>query len=367
MARIWYSVQGDGMGHAVRSSVIIDYLSKRNDLLITVTREGPFKYLNEKYGDSVKLIEGDAFVYENNTVKIAKSIKEFFSNLPRGTKQNARILSRLVLDFKPDLLISDFEPASKYFAKLIGLPIISIDNIHTLSQCKVKKPKDTKYGAWLAKTLIRILHPPSDYYVIPAFADLKPKDKKTFIVKPIVRKDVLKLKPETKNFVLVYQTSPSNTKMLSILKASDTNFKVYGMKKQKISKNIEFKKFSSTGFLEDLRTCKYVIINGGFTVLSESIYLEKPVLAIPVLNQYEQEFNAFSISEKGYGNYTRDFKRSDLELMEASLKKYKQNLSKFKRGDNKETFVLIDRLINKSIKYKKPKYKLLEILVKKRW
>jgi len=37
MVRIWYSVQGDGMGHALRSDVVLQELEKKHQLMITTT------------------------------------------------------------------------------------------------------------------------------------------------------------------------------------------------------------------------------------------------------------------------------------------------------------------------------------------
>jgi uncharacterized protein (TIGR00661 family) len=44
-----------------------------------------------------------------------------------------------------------------------------------------------------------------------------------------------------------------------------------------------------------------VIANGGFTTLSEAVYLGKPVLAIPLRRQAEQELNAAWLERLGLG------------------------------------------------------------------
>src|SRR5256886_11731342 len=51
---------------------------------------------------------------------------------------------------------------------------------------------------------------------------------------------------------------------------------------------IFYKPFSEPAFIEDLRTARGVIANGGFTLMGESVYLHKPLLAEPVAKQFEQ-------------------------------------------------------------------------------
>jgi uncharacterized protein (TIGR00661 family) len=63
--------------------------------------------------------------------------------------------------------------------------------------------------------------------------------------------------------------------------------------------NVIFKKFSSSGFIKDLSECKAAILNGGFTGISEAVYMKKPVLIVPVKNQFEQIFNGETVKEMG--------------------------------------------------------------------
>ena len=68
-----------------------------------------------------------------------------------------------------------------------------------------------------------------------------------------------------------------------------------------VQPNVIAREFSPTQVVEDLLAAKGVIANGGFTLLSESIYLGKPVLSLPIAWQYEQRLNARQIEKLGYG------------------------------------------------------------------
>jgi uncharacterized protein (TIGR00661 family) len=53
------------------------------------------------------------------------------------------------------------------------------------------------------------------------------------------------------------------------------------------------------GFLHDLARCKGVIATAGFTLITESLHLGKPYLALPMRGQFEQELNALLLAELG--------------------------------------------------------------------
>jgi len=366
MTRIWYSVLGDGMGHAIRSDTIIEELLKKHDLIITATKKA-YRFLKKKYGNIVYEIEGQELVHEDNAVNIGDSVINYFRDFPFKLRKNTKNILSLINDFKPDIVISDFEPASHYFGAIFNIPCISIDNVHVLSECKVKLLPGTNMELKRAHLLLRFLHLKSDYYILPAFADVTPKNpKKTIIVDPIIRKSVRKLKPQTGDFVLVYQTTATNTKMLPVLKKSKNKFVIYGMGKKKDSKNLKFKEFNETTFLEDLRKAKFVIVNGGFTVISEALFLKKPIFAIPIENQLEQEFNGFSLRDRGFGDYSSKITQQNLEKFNHLLPFYRKNLAKQKKWNHKKIFDVLEKIIPKLKRNKKPKYDLLKLVVARR-
>ena len=352
VARVWYSVMGEGFGHALRSDVILSYLVKRHEVVITATDQA-YEYLKPRYGNKVHRIGGGRFIYEHNQMKLGKSVLNL-ARLAPGLARTVPALQRLTAEFRPDLLISDFEASSRTIAKARHIPCISIDNVQSLTQVKVRLPAGQGPRHHLARAFITTFYAPSNYYIIPAFATHRPRNpKRTFIVPPIVQQDVERLHPGAGDFVLVYQTTASNVAMLKVLRKSGQRFIVYGMGKRKNSANITFKGFSRPGFLDDLRTCSFVIVNGGFTVISEAVYLRKPVLAIPIRNQTEQLYNAHCLREMGYGNYPPELSLADLDQFLMELPRYRANLARLKPWSQKPLFILVERLIKRLQQAKK--------------
>lgn len=342
MARIWYSICGEGVGHAVRSDAVLAMLTKKHEVLITAA-EKAYPYLKKRYGSKVHKIHGNTLVYKDNNVQYMRSVAKFIWTMPYIVIVNFRILWPLIARFNPDVIISDFESASHYFSLLYGIPCINIDNIHALTEVKsgFKHP-------FYQKFIIRFLHPWANHYIITAIAEFPAKrPDRTKLVPPIIRESVLALKPVNKGFVLVYQTSQTNTRMLPVLKKTSSQYKIYGMGRKGKDKNLSFMPFSEKSFLEDLRSCKYVIINGGFTVISEALYLKKPILCIPIEKQFEQEFNGYCIKKQGYGSYTKRLTKRDIDSFEANLDNYRKNISKIGRWDKTALFKHLEGIIRK--------------------
>ena len=180
MARIWYSVFGEGFGHSTRSEVIIEELLKKHQLLITGFNKS-YLYLKKRFPKITHKIEGPGFVYDNNEVSIQKTVKEFISSFPENSRKNILHSFNLIKKFNPDLIISDFEPTSHYFAYFLKIPIISIDNMSVLSKCKIKVNPNDFLDYLSALSVINLFTPKSEnhYHLIYTLKEFQIKEKKT--------------------------------------------------------------------------------------------------------------------------------------------------------------------------------------------
>ena len=109
--------------------------------------------------------------------------------------------------------------------------------------------------------------------------------------------------------------------------------------------NLVFKRFSAQGFLKDLASAEAVITNGGFTLITECIYLKKPVLSQPIQGQFEQILNAIYLEKLGYGKFCEHPTLTDLHQFFRNLPKYRKRLEQY--SWKKETDALIKELETK--------------------
>jgi uncharacterized protein (TIGR00661 family) len=345
---ILYGVPGEGMGHATRSKVVIDHLIRKNHRLCIVSSGRAFQFLDQAFPGKVIEIKGFHFAYKNAEVSISKT---FLSNL-RASGQNIvyntgkkRLIQR---SFQPDLVISDFESFSFLFAKEQRLPIISIDNMQVMDRCllDIDIPKEEKNNYRLAKNIVRAKVPGCDQYLISSFFDAEIKKKNTSLVPPIVREVIQTAKVSAGDHILMYQTSSSlKTVKETLGQLPNEKFMVYGMNQDVTEGNVVFKPFSESGFIADLASAKAVIANGGFSFISEAVYLQKPVYSFPIRNQFEQWMNAAYIQKCGYGRHLDRLDADGLKAFLYDLPLFQKNLSAYRQHGNQVLFEKLEAII----------------------
>lgn len=350
--RILYSVCGEGMGHAIRSSVIIKHLLKDNEVIIFASGRA-YDFLYEKF-DNVYYIEGFNTVYIKNRAKYRSTFVAGMRDLPKSLKNNMKILYTIARTFKPNVIVSDFEAYSNLLSKILRIPLISVDNIHIITQCRLELPEKYYAERLAAQGVIHSFITRPKRYLITTFfyPDVK-NDEKTSLYPPVLREEILSLKPYNGDHVLVYQTSDSNSELINILKSLDEKFIIYGFGFDKEEENLKFREFNEDKFFKDFESCKAVVANGGFTLMGEAVYLGKPVYTIPVKKQFEQTVNAIYLKKMGYGEFYEQITKESFEKFLSSLESYRKELNTFKHDNNQKILHDLDETIaNFSKKYK---------------
>ena len=344
--RIFYSVCGEGMGHAIRSSVIIEHLIEKYDIYI-FSSERAYEFLASKF-DNVFEIGGFNTVYENNVVRTKKTFfKAMKANLT-NLKDGYNVLYKEYKRIKPNIIISDFENYSSILSKLMNIPLISLDNIHMLTQCEYDYPPNHRTDMLTAKAVTKsyILRP-KRHIITNFFHPPLKHPHMTALYPPVLRKEIMELKSERGDHVLVYQTAESSINLMEELKKMDHKFIVYGFNKDEVDENLTYRAFNEDQIFEDMRTAKAIIVNGGFTMISEAIYLKKPIYSTPAHKNFEQILNGFYVEKLGFGEYHNDLDVKKIESFLDNLDKYQENLDKVEPWDNTEILKDLELSIEK--------------------
>jgi uncharacterized protein (TIGR00661 family) len=183
-------------------------------------------------------------------------------------------------------------------------------------------------------SIIRAMVPRPDVSFVTTFYYGDAKNNRTLFFPPILRKAVLSLQPSKGEHVLVYLTSGFES-FLKLLKSfSREQFIVYGYDRHDQDGSIVYKRFSKDGFLEDLASCKAVMATAGFTLMTESFYLRKPYLALPMHGQFEQELNAFWMAKLNYGTNLRRIRSEAVGNFLYRLPDFEERLNEYHAADN---------------------------------
>src|SRR2546422_11609434 len=108
--RILYGVVGEGMGHAMRSRVILDELCRRHEVQVVVSGRA-YDYLQARASQhlAVEKIWGYSIVYEDNEVQSLRTLLENVKVAVRGWPRNVRAYFDLAEKLQPEVVICDFE------------------------------------------------------------------------------------------------------------------------------------------------------------------------------------------------------------------------------------------------------------------
>lgn len=305
MARILYGVAGEGFGHSSRSNLIAKrLLDAGHDVLFAASRKS-LRYLSEYFPERVREVYGLHFVYQQGKVR---PLKTFWSNLSgyrKGIGTNRRLFQDTVRPFAPDVVISDFEPFSAWWAWRHRVPCISLDHEHMLTLCKLESIPHRRVDQFLAYLVTRGYHTWADAYLILNFFRSPLKSSAAVLAPPVIREIVQNAQPWQGDHVTVYSTDTSagtREGLCEILKQfPGQRFFIYGFDVDQEEGNLVFKKTSTEGFIHDLAGCRGVVATAGFSLISECLHFRKKMMLSPVRCQFEQIVNAHYIEKAGWG------------------------------------------------------------------
>ncbi|HEY4579528.1 MAG TPA: MJ1255/VC2487 family glycosyltransferase [Candidatus Acidoferrales bacterium] len=343
MANILYGVNGEGSGHSSRAHEVLKHLQAGGHTVHVVSFDRGRKNLSANF--EVTDIFGLRLAYAKNRVRYGRTVLRNLFKVPKAARSMRR-LQKLAAQWKIQLVITDFEPLSCLVGHQMRLPVISIDNQHVLVCGEISYPRGYRREAAVARMVTRLMTPRADAYLITSFFRVRLKTKNAFLFPPILRREVLELRPVDGDAVVVYVTSPGE-ELLGSLQGLRQRFICYGFNQDGRDQNLEFKRPSRDEFLKDLSAARAVLGNAGFSLISEALHLGKPYLAWPVKGQFEQLLNAYYVEKAGYGVFSQELHKEKVELFLSHLDDYRKNLASYLRNGNGALFAKLDELIGK--------------------
>jgi uncharacterized protein (TIGR00661 family) len=355
--RILYGVVGEGMGHAIRSRVVLEHLAARHDVHVVVSGRA-HDYLRRHLapaGPEIHRIWGLSIVHAEGAVAPALTALENLRGALGGLPQNVRAYFEIAGDFDPSLVISDYESWSWLFGKAQGLPVISLDNIQAVARCEhppeITAGHEALYHA--ARTFTASKLPGCTHYLITTFFFPKLRKARTTLVPPLLRPEVLAARGRRTrgDHLLVYQTAEGDERLERVLAGAGLECRVYGLRggldAEVVEGELRFRPFSDAGFVADLASCRGVVASGGFTLMSEAVYLGKPLLSVPIAGQFEQIMNARWLAHLGYGRCAESLDAGALREFLADLPAMEDALGDYLQFGNEATFSAIDELLER--------------------
>lgn len=346
--KILYAFSGEGSGHSSRAKVVIKHLLSKNHEIRLATYGRGIENFKNIY--PVFELIGLTIITVDNQVSKSKTLAHNLSTVPQAQQKLNAFKKEIFEDFKPDCVITDFEPISAYLANFYKIPLISLDNQHSLRYMEYKYPSELMSSALLTENIIRTMIPRPCFSIITSFYEKPLKNNRSYITPPILREEIINTNTKKDNHVLVYLTQgyDSLIKMLQSFKRE--KFIIYGQSEKTDDQHMQFKSPSASEFLKDLSSAKAVIATSGFTLLSEAFYLKIPYLSVPMKGQFEQEFNAIISEELGYGINMNTLDHYKIAAFLYLLPEFEENLNAYQGNGNQKVFDKLDELLADNMK-----------------
>ncbi|QNT92370.1 Glycosyl transferase family 1 [Streptomyces griseofuscus] len=306
-------VNGIGMGHSVRQSVIAQYLRDRGHLVRIVTngsaRVEYFRDLGFPAWDGwmpTLLARGDR-------LHAGDAVRANVWQTPAGAAKHLR-LRRILRDTGvPDVFITDYEPNTPRLAYHFGKPLISVDQQSKYRHLDL--PPVGRYARTADEQRLRYFAPHVDRSFICSFVPLKADDQKLEFIAPVVPDVVRSARVSTEPLATAYFSryfdhgpEESVRALAEIFRkhVPDRALRIYAQAsetrdlRQYADERIEICTFDREAFIADMARSEVVFSNAGFNLISEAFVLGKPVHLIP-LPTYDQHWCAKVVHEAELG------------------------------------------------------------------
>jgi uncharacterized protein (TIGR00661 family) len=352
--KVLYGVVGEGMGHAMRSRVILEHLISQDHDVEIMASGRAVDFLAKRF-EGVNRIHGLHMIYEENRVRPMKTLWSNVLTGATGLPKNIGAYFELITSFRPQAVIADFESWTYLYGKTHRLPILSLDNMQIINRCTIPPEVIAGHRAEFefTKAFIKGKLPFCNDYFITTFFHPEIRKENTRLFPPILRPEILDAKRRNGDHILVYTTGEGNATFAETLQKSGIECRIYGMrrnlKEEVVEGNLRFQPFSEDKFIDDLASSKAVIAGGGFTLMGEAVYLHKPMLAVPLARQFEQVLNARYLELEGFGRHAETLEdAATITDFIAKVPEYEKKLQKYEQNGNEKIKTAIDEWLDKA-------------------
>ena len=351
--RILYGVVGEGMGHAIRSRVVLQHLIEQGHSVEIMASSRAADFLAKHFAE-VHRIHGLHIIYEENRVRRGRTLWSNIEDAGAALPQQIGAYFELVADFAPEVVISDFESWAYWYAKVHRLPIVSIDNMQIINRCQhdAEILRGARAEFELTRAFVKSKLPFCDHYLITTFFYPPLRKPNTTLVPPLLRREILDAVPSAGDHLLVYQTAEGHEQLPDTLNAAGLPCLVYGMRRTLTADvhegNLRYRPFDEARFIDDLASARAVVAGGGFTLMGECVHLGKPVLAIPVAGQFEQLLNARYLQRAGYGRAAEHVDSAQLRDFLDAVPAFQAALATYVRDGNRVALATLDGLLDRA-------------------
>ncbi|MGF1638069.1 MAG: glycosyltransferase family protein [Cyclobacteriaceae bacterium] len=346
--RFVFLVQGEGRGHMTQA-IVLYHLLTRNGHEVSCAFIGTSKrrkvpdYFLEQIKCPIYPLKSPNFVTDkdNRRIRLFSTILYNAFFIGRYTSSMWKMHVQMK-KYKPDYFINFYDFLGGFFARFFRMSAKHVVIGHQFLAGHPSFP--FAEGMPINKFLFKVnnyltslnAHRKIALSFMPYFP---PRVGNIYVVPPLVRQEIKDMNAEQGNFLLGYVVNAGYGEEFIKWHANNLHIEMHCFwdnsdfpDEYQPHENLTMHQVSASKFLDYMRKCMGYVSTAGFESICEAMYLEKPVLMIPVEGQYEQVCNAIDAANAGAGIYDSEFK---IDRLISYIPHHKQSSQSFKTWEEK--------------------------------
>jgi Glycosyl transferase family 1 len=317
--RILFLVNGLGLGNSTRCHAVIRRLLDHGAEIHVVTSGNGLWYFQSIPGIA-RLHQVDSLYYgvKDGRISITRTLTAI-ADFAAILRRNARKIASIISDWRPDVAVADSVYTFRPF-KRAGIPFVALSNadvVHESYRRFADWPRSVRAQFWCVEEPDYLFHRMIPDLVISPNLDpsLPEVGGNVRRVGPIVRRGFSPAAARSPVSRVLVMLSGSRFGSPVVFNRADWPFEIEVVGRPAPPNwdggagRIRFhgKLIDNRALVEK---ADMVVVNGGFSAVSESFSMRKPLVVIPVPNHAEQWINARTIEHLGVGMSAQE---ADLE------------------------------------------------------
>jgi uncharacterized protein (TIGR00661 family) len=327
-----FAVQGEGRGHLTQAITVYEILLRYGHTVSCIivgtskNRQIP-EFFAGKFNIPIISVTSPNFTTDDKSKSIRPARTVIDNILRLNEYRNSLKTIRAVLkEHQPDVIINFYEPLIACYASLHKCsPIIAIAHQYIYLHPQFRFPGGNNLQSLTIQWYTRFTAYGSDLKMAISMYDIpRAQHKKLEVCPPLLRKQIFTLNRTEEDFILVYLLNSGYAQDIVKYHKKNPHIKLVcftdsrEVREQhkgvlKLHENLVFYSLDDNKFLDLMSRCKGLACTAGFESVCEAMYLDKPVMMVPVKGHYEQYCNARDASRIGAGIYAAEFDISKME------------------------------------------------------
>lgn len=299
--RFLFCIVGVGAGNTTRNLAILEELGRQGNCEFLIAAQGRAYEILSTHYPAISLREvGYTSSGEFSPIRILKENLSF----PLKFAENVRTFHRLMKKWEPDLVVADSDFYCLLPARWQKIPVVAINNaaiiVETLKRekempasCNFSYRFIEKTDYWLQRTFPRRI-------LCPTIRRLPGLPRRFVQIPPMVRPDIQPLAKPGSDVVVVTGGSGIDAGSIDLRAVKDTPIRMLGTPLKLVPESAVPLGFT-LDVMEHFHSARVLVIQGGFSSVSEAVALRVPTVVVPISNHAEQWCNGRMLADLGMG------------------------------------------------------------------